>query len=50
MAAGLSEMTCNFDVTKVIMIYPNTKRRFTTSYTTQLPVQEQEVQFQISFW
>jgi len=50
MAVGFSEMTCTFDVTKVIMIYPSTKRRFTSSYTTQLPVQEQEIQFQIFLW
>jgi len=47
--AVFSEMTCTFDLTKVIMIYSGTKTRYTTSYSTQLPVQEQEVQFQISF-
>jgi hypothetical protein len=48
MAVGLSEITCNFDVTNVIMIYQAQKEdSHLTSYTTQLPVQEREVQFQI---
>jgi hypothetical protein len=47
MAVGLFEMTSIFDVTKVIMIYSSTKRRFTKSYTTQLPKKEQRIQFNI---
>jgi len=43
-------MTRTFDMTKVVMIYSSTERRFTTSYTTQLPVQVEEVQFQIFLW
>jgi len=50
MAVGLSEIINTFDLTKVTTIYSSTKWRFTTSYTTQPRIQEQEVKFKILIW